>query len=90
MASLGNDELEDLVAAAIKAADRSYFNEDYLKQAKNVLLTLRKNGYEVVPLRPSERFVKFIEEKLPFGRHKPSQWVAAVYTLMIENARKMQ
>lgn len=90
MAKDSQDPIQALIAMAIKEADRSYFNEDYFKQAGNVLAVLQRSGYTVVPLRPSEKLIKYMEENLPFGRHKPNQWLSAIYNLMITNARRLE
>ncbi|HYD32698.1 MAG TPA: hypothetical protein VEB64_17795 [Azospirillaceae bacterium] len=83
-----NDRFLELVALAIKDADRSIFNEDYLKQAQAVLTAVNKSGYEIVPRQPSEEFIKYVDDNLPFGRHKPSEWLAHLYVLMVANARR--
>ena len=82
-------ELRDLIAGAIQDADRSYFNEDYGRQANAVLVALRRAGYEVVPTAvPSETFIAFIIDNLPFGRLRPSELVRQLYALMVANVRR--
>lgn len=80
--------VEDLVARAIKDADKSFFNEDYAKQAQAVLTTLRQNGYEVVPLKPPPLLVDWAKENIPFGRLRPSDLISQMYTMMVENVRR--
>ncbi|MFN8720153.1 MAG: hypothetical protein ACK5YI_04945 [Rhodospirillales bacterium] len=81
-------KLRDTIAQAIKDADRSFFNENYIKQADNVLTELRKAGYEVVPLKPSPGLVQFVIDNLPFGRLKPTELVTQLYSLIVDNVRK--
>ncbi|CAK0749646.1 hypothetical protein CCP2SC5_1620003 [Azospirillaceae bacterium] len=84
MANIG-----DIIAAAIKKADTSMFNENYAKQAAAVLQALNKAGYEIVPRRPSEAMMKYIQENMPFGRMRPSELSAQLYVLIVENARRL-
>lgn len=82
--------VQDLVAKAIKAADNSFFNENYAKQADAVLRALKQAGYEVVPVKPSPELAEYINQNLPVGRHRPGELVAALYTLIVENARRFE
>jgi 2-iminoacetate synthase ThiH len=81
-------KVRDLVAKAIRDADRSFFNEDYTKQAANVLSELRKAGYEVVPTKAPPGLVKTVSDNMPMGRHKPSEYLEMLYQLFVENAKK--
>lgn len=80
--------LQETIAQAIKSADRSLFNEDYLKQAGAVLMALRKAGWEIVPQKPSEGLVDFACDNLPFGRLKQQDFVRELYVTLVENARR--
>jgi hypothetical protein len=86
---MGNS-LEDMIALAIKEADRSIFNEDYTKQARAVLQAVRKNGYEIVPRRPPDGLVEWAKTNIPFGRQRPADLISQMYTMMIENVRKYE
>ena len=81
-------DLRDIIAVAIKKADKSMFNEDYGKQAAAVLQALQKAGYEVVPIRPPEGFLPFVHDNMPFGRLRPAELVTQLYTLMVSNVRR--
>ena len=81
-------DLGDVIAQAIKEADSSIFNEDYSKQARAVLVALRRNGYEVLPREPKPEALEFILQNLPFGRLKQSDLIRAIYRLVVENARR--
>jgi len=78
----------DIVAKAIRDADRSFFNEDYAKQAANVLTELRKAGFEVVPAKAPPVLVKQVSDNMPMGRHKPSEYLELLYQLFVENAKR--
>jgi hypothetical protein len=80
--------IEDLIAQAIKDADRSIFNEDYSKQARAVVSAVRKAGYEIVPRKPPDGLVEWAKDNIPFGRLRPSDLISQMYTLMVENVRR--
>lgn len=80
--------IADIIAESIKKADKSYFNEDYAKQAQAVIDGLRKQGYAVVPIRPPDPLVEFAIENIPFGRLRPSELIRTLYSVMVENCRK--
>lgn len=82
--------LIEIMAEAIKEADRSWFNEDYTRQAVNVSRMLRQRGYEIVPMKPSEALVAYVDENMPFGRLKPADLIRELYVLMVENARRLE
>ena len=81
-------DVKEVIAAAIKKADTSMFNEDYNKQAAAVLLGLQKAGYEVVPVRPPDGLLPFVHDNMPFGRLRPSELVTQLYTLMVTNVKR--
>lgn len=78
----------ETIAASIKQADKSFFNENYTRQAKAVIEGLRRAGFEVVPARPPEVLVEYAAENIPFGRLKQSDLIRSLYTIMVENCRK--
>jgi len=78
----------ETIATAIKDADKSLFNEDYVKQAKSVVNALRKAGYEVVPVHPPDELVTYASENIPFGRLRPTDFIKTMYSTMVANARK--
>lgn len=82
--------LEDLIAMSIKEADRSIFNENYTKQARAVMTAIRKSGYEIVPRRPPDGLVEWAKNNIPFGRLRPADLIAQMYTMMVENVRKYE
>lgn len=84
------DRVTEIMARAIKAADGSFFNEDYSKQAMAAQKALNKAGYEIVPIRPSQDLSDYIDQNLPVGRHRPRELVHALYALIVENARRFE
>ncbi|MFC7334259.1 hypothetical protein [Rhodocista pekingensis] len=78
----------ETIAQSIKRADRTLFNENYVKQAEAVVEGLRRAGYEVVPLRPPETLVEYAVENIPFGRLRPSDLIRTLYTTMVSNCRR--
>lgn len=80
--------LQEVIARAIKDADKTLFNENYSKQAKAVVDALRRHGFEVVPVQPPEGLVSFAAENIPFGRLRPADLIRTMYSTMVSNARK--
>ncbi len=80
--------IQEIIAQSIKDADKSFFNEDYMKQAKSVVEGLRKSGLEVVPVKPPEELVTFASENIPLGRLRPTDFIRTMYSTMVANARK--
>ncbi len=83
------DRVRGLIAKAIKDADKSIFNEDYSKQAESVVRALGRAGYEIVPQRPSPALCEYINEHLPVGRLRPGELVGRLYTMIVDNARRL-
>ncbi|GIL40429.1 hypothetical protein [Roseiterribacter gracilis] len=76
----------DIIANAIRDADRSYFFEDYSKQASAVLKVLERRGYVVVPKDPTKPMLKAARDSLVYGVNKSSDIVTPIYKAMIEAA----
>ena len=81
-------DIREVIAVAIRSADKSFFNEDYGKQAAAVISALRRAGFEIVPREASDALVDFACDNLPFGRLKQQDFVKQLYQLLVENARK--
>lgn len=81
-------KVRETIAEAIRSADRSFFNEDYLKQASAVTIALRKAGFEIVPRQASDGLVDFACDNLPFGRLRQEDFIRQLYTLLVENAKR--
>ncbi len=77
-----------IIAKAIKKADKSYFFENYTKQAKSVLRALKKEGYAIVPLSPTEEMEEAGIDAIMSGKIKPKMHVRQIYEAMAEHAHK--
>jgi hypothetical protein len=77
------------IGGAIKSADTSFFNEDYGKQGAEVISVLRREGFEIVPKKPSEELLEYLVDNMPFGQMKPEQLMREIYTLIVDNARRL-
>lgn len=80
--------LVTMIAKAIRSADKSWFNEDYTKQALAVLEVLRAQGWELCPKEPPEGLIEFAVDNMPFGRMRPEDLLREIYRTLIINARK--
>lgn len=76
-------DVKKLIAQAIKGADKSWFNEDYMKQADAVIRGLKAKGYAVVEEKPTDKQVEAGKEALKSGRYKPGDVVTVVYQAMV-------
>lgn len=77
--------IKDTIARAIKKADKSYFFENYSKQAKAVITELEKSGYKIVPIRPTADMVKAGSDAIVGGKVKPSNHVQTIYHIMLHS-----
>ena len=76
-------DIRTVIAKAIKKADRSWFNEDYDKQARAVQSALRQEGYAIVPLEPGEKAIEAGLEAMQAGRHRPADVLRSLYQAMV-------
>lgn len=60
-------EVISVMATAIKAADTSIINEDYLKQARAALIAVREAGWDVVPEDLPDAAVAAMILEMPYG-----------------------
>lgn len=77
--------LRGVIAKAIKEADKSYFWEDYSKQASSVMKALYFAGYVIVPETPSVKMVKSGVDSVMIGRTQPQELAKQIYTAMIRS-----
>ena len=75
--------LTDLIAHAIKDADKKYFFEDYTKQSKAVLAALRQAGFAVVPVEPTEAMLEAGKNGMRYGQQRPQDLLRAIYQSML-------
>ncbi|WP_259782071.1 hypothetical protein [Aestuariispira ectoiniformans] len=76
-------DVKKLIAQAIKGADKSWFNEDYVKQAEAVIRGLKAKGFVVVEEKPTEKQVEAGKDALQSGRYRPSDVVTVLYQAMV-------
>ncbi len=76
-------KLRTHIARAIKKADKSYFFENYDKQAESVLKSLRAEGYRIVKYEPDEELLKEAADTIKTGKMKPDQHIKNVYQTVI-------
>lgn len=81
------DDIQTIMARAIKRADWTYFNENYQKQAGSVIKAIDKAGWAIVPLEPDRAIVNAGKEQIEIGRHKPSEVAKSVYRAMVKEGR---
>jgi hypothetical protein len=75
------------IALAIKRADKSYFFEDYEKQAAAVIRALEADGYVIVPSAPDAAILKKAADSLSTGKMKPEQHIQNVHETLIKLLR---
>lgn len=80
-------EVRTIIAKAIKSADSSWFNEDYSKQAAEVVRELGRAGYAIVPKEPDADLTETGVEALQAGRHRPEDIIKAVYQAMVKKGK---
>lgn len=78
----------EVISEAIKDADKSYFFENYTKQANAVVTALRKHGYVIVPYYPTVQMVKAAMDELQYGQNKFTNIVMPIYLAMLKAAPK--
>lgn len=75
------------IARAIQKADKSYFFEDYSKQARAVLRMLEKEGYIIVPKQPTDDMIQAGSDAILPGKVKPDVLVRHVFESMMKAAK---
>lgn len=78
-----SDTLNTLIAKTIKKADKSYFWEDYTKQAIAVRKALKSHGYVIVPTVPCSKMIEAGMHKVMVGRTHVDDLAKKIYTSMI-------
>jgi hypothetical protein len=76
-----------IIADAIQAADKSYFFEDYNKQAFQVLQALTQAGYALVPKTPSDAMIEAGVQAVRSGKIRPQDHVRYVYIDMVDQGK---
>ena len=81
-------ELKSFIARTIKAADNSYFWEDYMKQATAVVNMLNSKGFVIVPKEPSLPMLQAGVKAVVIGKTKPQELADQIYQGMIKAYQK--
>jgi len=79
-----DEAVNELIAKAIQSVDWTFFNENYNRQAEEVVRTLNRAGYAIVPRSPSEDMVAAGKEAIEIGQHLPSKVAGVVFDAMVE------
>ena len=82
------EKIETLIAHSIKNADKSYFFENYTKQASAVIRALENAGFQIVPEDPSLQMTKAGVEAITLGKNVPSEMFAAIWRAMLMAHRR--
>lgn len=80
-------KLRSKIANAIQAADSSYFNENYSKQADAVLKAIANEGYVLLPKELAPELWKQVSDNMRTGRLKPEDHVKDVFETVIRTAQ---
>ncbi|WP_425403089.1 hypothetical protein [Hwanghaeella sp.] len=79
-----DEEVNGVIAKAIQSVDWTFFNENYNRQAEEVVRALNKSGYAIVPRQPSKDMVDAGREAIEIGQHLPSAVAGVVFNAMVD------
>lgn len=77
------NRLRQKIAEAIRAADSSYFNEDYHKQADAVLRTISQEKFALLPSEFPPETWKKVAENMRLGKLRPEDHARDVYETLL-------
>lgn len=80
-------KIEYIIAKAIKSSDKSYFFENYTKQALSVVKAIENSGYLIIPNEPNKDMIKEGIKAVSIGKSKPQDLVKSIYQAMIRSRR---
>tara|TARA_B100001123_G_scaffold363726_1_gene421633 strand:+ start:1087 stop:1338 length:252 start_codon:yes stop_codon:yes gene_type:complete len=80
--------VQALIAKAIQKADKSYFFEDYSKQAAAVMRTLKAEGWAITRKEADMDVFKQVADEMATGRMKPEEHVQDVYTRVLAKLKE--
>ncbi|MBN8544054.1 MAG: hypothetical protein J0M34_07310 [Alphaproteobacteria bacterium] len=84
------NKLRSKIASAIQAADSSYFNENYTKQADAVLKAIANEGFVLLPKELAPELWKQVSDNMRTGRLKPEEHVKDVFETVIRTAATLK
>ena len=76
-----------IIARAIKKADKSYFFEDYDKQALAVIKKLKEEGWAITRREADMAIFKEVADNMSTGRMKPEEHIQDVYRQVLEKLK---
>jgi hypothetical protein len=76
-----------IIAKTIKQADKSYFFEDYDKQAANVIKRLKDEGWAITRREADMDIFKAVADAMQTGRMKPEEHIQDVYRRVLEKLK---
>lgn len=77
-------DIVKIIADAIQKADKSYFFENYSKQARSVIKELDQLGYVLMPKEPNAEMIKAGVLAITIGNVDARKLARDVYKDMIE------
>ncbi|TAE84307.1 MAG: hypothetical protein EAY76_00225 [Alphaproteobacteria bacterium] len=80
--------IQKIIAKAIQEADKSYFFEDYSKQANAVMQALKAANLTFMPTQPTERMIQAGIAAIGSGKIRPEDHVRYIFTDMIKEGMK--
>lgn len=83
---LEREEIEQIIAIAIRDADKSIFFENYSRQAEAVMNTLDNAGYIILPKELTPNMLRVGKDAILYGRSKPSELVQTIYKALVDSA----
>lgn len=79
-----DDAVNDLIARSIRDVDWTLFNENYNKQAEEVVRCLNRAGYAIVPRQPSRDMIEAGREAIEIGQTRPTKVATSIFQAMVE------
>lgn len=80
--------LGDKIAAAIRAKDKTYFFENYSKQADAVIEAIDEAGFVLVRKEPSTEMLEAGATALQYGVQKKHETLRRIYAAMVRESLK--
>ena len=81
-------KVQKQIAKAIRRADKSYFFENYDRQAGSVIKALEKAGYAIMPIEPDKDVLREVADTISTGRMKPEDHIKNVYQTLLGLMKK--
>lgn len=76
-------DTKKIIASAIKKSDKTYFFENYIKQADSVIKALEYNGFKIVPKEPTDNMISSGVWSINLGLIDAKKLAKKVYQEMI-------